>query len=441
MHSSSTTDHASLGRRLRSAAPRLVPAAPAASPTRLILSTTNERMASPVDIKTEKSLKDSPKSSLLASDVHGLCSRNRCRDALCRNTTEWDTKQAAGYLEILSPVEIDNKTTAILAPTASPKPQPPSAIARLATYTAGNLGSTTSRKWAEDAIQVSQKNRSRKAVRYNASEPQKRGLIRVEDSILMHEQLTTIELRLDEGSVGRKAQSTVGGSIKRKLVPCPTRSLRLDRSTENHILPVQVDSRPGCPPVYDSTFPRDPFADEKSFEENLFDGLLCECPTGSSTPKSATLTPQLHRNGEGDDDRSHHFAIESESLSAQNPDRKIDIDGSCKGKTAIESICGYGRVKKHPSPSKKALEDLELAFAIYTKLKPLEGGDETDELAKDERGALSAADHNKAMRQHRKFAVPEEAHEMAHRRAYRIRHSLPYRPTVKNTQDIDELRC
>ncbi|KGQ06825.1 hypothetical protein BBAD15_g7849 [Beauveria bassiana D1-5] len=416
MHSSSTTDHASLGRRPRSAAPRLVPAAPAASPTRLILSTTIERMASLVDVKTEKSLKDSPKSSLLASDVHDHCSRNRCRDALCRNTTEWDTKQAAADLGILSPVEIDNKTTAILAPTASTKPQPPSAIARLATYTAGNFGSTTSRKWAEDAIQVSQKNRSRKA-------------------------LTTIELRLDEGSVGRKAQSTVGGSIKRKLVPCPTRSLRLDRSTDNHILPVRVDSRPGCPPVYDSTFPRDPFADEKSFEENLFDGLLCECPTGSSTPKSTTLTLQLHRNGEGDDDRSHHFAIESESLSAQNPDRKIDIDGSCKGKTAIESISGYSRVKKHPSPSKKALEDLELAFAIYTKLKPLEGGDETDELAKDERGALSAADHNKAMRQDRKFAVPEEAHEMAHRRAYRIRHSLPYRPTVKNTQDIDELRC
>ncbi|KAM3497214.1 hypothetical protein MY10362_009427 [Beauveria mimosiformis] len=264
-----------------------------------------------------------------------------------------DTNKAAADLKTPSPIEIGNKTTAILAPGASPKPQPPSAIARPATYTAGNYSSTTSRKWGRDAIEVSQKSKSRKA-------------------------LTTIELRLDEGNIRRK-----------------------------------VDSRPGWPPVYDPTYPRDPFADETSFEENLFDGLLCECPTGSSTPKSTTLMPQLHRN---------------------------DIDGSCKGKTAIESIPGYGRVKKHPSPSKKALEDLEMALAIYTKLKPLEGGDETDELAKDERGALSAADHNKAMRQDRKFAVPEVAHGMAHRRAYRIRHGLPYRPTQKNTQDIDELR-
>ncbi|KAM3447096.1 hypothetical protein MY3296_009042 [Beauveria thailandica] len=327
-----------------------------------------------------------------------------------------DTNKAAAGLETLKSIEIDNKTTVILAPRASPKPQPPSTIARLAAYTAGNYSSTTSRKWTGDAIQVSQKNRIRKP-------------------------LSTIELRPDEGNIRRKVQTTVGGSIKRKSPQCPSRPMRLDRSTDNHILPVQVDSRPGRPPVYDPTYPRDPFADETSFEENLFDGLLCECPTGSSTPKSTTLMAQLHRNGEGDDGCSQHFAIESETLHAENPDRKIDMDGSCKGKAAMESIPGYGRVKKHPSPSKKALEDLELALSIYTRLKPFEGGDETDELAKDERGALSAADDNKAMRQDRNFAVPEVAHEMAHRHAYRIRHSLPYRPTLKNTQDIDELRC
>ncbi|KAM3432170.1 hypothetical protein MY4824_006719 [Beauveria thailandica] len=296
-----------------------------------------------------------------------------------------DTNKAAAGLETLKSIEIDNKTTGILAPRASPKPQPPSTVARLAAYTAGNYSSTTSRKWTGDAIQVSQKNRICKP-------------------------LSTIELRPDEGNIRRKVQRT-------------------------------VDSRPGRPPVYDPTYPRDPFADETSFEENLFDGLLCECPTGSSTPKSTTLMAQLHRNGEGDDGCSQHFAIESKTLHAENPDRRIDMDGSCKGKAAMESIPGYGRVKKHPSPSKKALEDLELALAIYTRLKPFEGGDETDELAKDERGALSAADDNKAMRQDRNFAVPEVAHEMAHRRAYRIRHSLPYRPTLKNTQDIDQLRC
>ncbi|KAM3564721.1 hypothetical protein ARSEF4850_001686 [Beauveria asiatica] len=296
-----------------------------------------------------------------------------------------DTNKAAAGLETLKPIEIDNKTTVILAPRASPKPQPPSTIARLATYTAGNYSGTTSRKWTGDAIQVSQKNRIRKP-------------------------LSTIELRPDEGNMRRKVQTT-------------------------------VDSRPGRPPVYDATYPRDPFADETSFEENLFDGLLCECPTGSSTPKSTTLMAQLQRNGDGDDGCSHHFAIESETLHAESPDRKMDMDGSCKGKAAMEPIPGYGRVKKHPSPSKKALEDLELALAIYTGLKPFEGGDETDELAKDERGALSAADDKEAMRQDRNFAVPEVAHEMADRRAYRIRHSLPSRPTLKNTQDIDELRC
>ncbi|KAM3516096.1 hypothetical protein MY11210_000378 [Beauveria gryllotalpidicola] len=437
MHSSSTADSASLGRRLRSAAPRLVPTA---SPTRLIFSTTNKRMRQSVYIDKEKSEKDSAQSPLLASPVYGLCPSTRYNDALCRDTKEMDRNKTAADLETPSPIEIDNKTTIILAAAASPKSQPPSAIARLSTNTARSYTSTTSYEWARDAVQASKKSRSRKAVKYKIPEPQKRGLILAEESTLMPEQLNAMELRLDEGNIQRKVQTTVPGSIKRKPLHCQSQPMRLGWSTDNHRLPVQVDSRPGCPPAYDPRYPRNPFADETSFEENLFDGLLCECPTGSSTPKSTRLTPQLHRMGEGDDGCSHHSAIESETLYAQNSIRNTEIDASCKGKTAIESIPGDGRVKKHPSPSKKALEDLEMAFAKYTRLKPLEGGDEIDELAKDERGALSVADHNKAMRQDGKFGVPEVAHHTAHGGAYRIRHSLPYRPTLKNTQDIDELR-
>lgn len=257
----------------------------------------------------------------------------------------------------------------------------------------------------------------------------------------MHEQLTTIELRLNEGTNlnRRKVQKIVGGSIRRKPVHCQSRTGRESLVDGHEGSKRQIDSRPGTPQASDSAYRRDPFEEESSFEENLSDGLLSECPTGSSTPKTMTLTPRLHRIDEDDDDFSTYSKPEHAGLYAHDAGSSPDVFASHTEVAVMEPRHGDRRVKKHPSPSKKTLEDLEVAFAMYARLKTLESGDEVDELAKDSLGALSFADHNKVIRHGAKPKVVESAHRTDRRGAYRIRHSLPFRPGLKNNQDIDEL--
>ncbi|EGX96283.1 hypothetical protein CCM_00939 [Cordyceps militaris CM01] len=330
----------------------------------------------------------------------------------------------------------------MLAATALLKSHSPPKTPRASANRSRTIPRTTG-YGSEKAIQAVHKTKSEALVEDIIPESQKRSLSQAEESTLLPEQLTTIELRLNEGNNlnRRKVQKIVGGSIKRKPVYFQGQPARQSPIDDCRGSCSQVDGQPETPQASGFTYIRDPFEDEANFDEDLVDGVLCECPTGSSTPKSAALTPQLNRVDEEEDYSFQNPRIGPETVDAKSRNNSLDIFSPAMEAPVVETIPAEHRVKKHPSPSKKALEDLEAAFAMYTKLKPLEDGDKTDELAKENRDALSVADGNKLMRQSwSKCDGSEASRHTSQRVARRIRHSLPYRTTLASSQDIDDLR-
>ncbi|KAJ2979639.1 hypothetical protein NQ176_g3129 [Zarea fungicola] len=265
----------------------------------------------------------------------------------------------------------------------------------------------------------------------------KRCLSRVKESALASQQLPTIELPPDQESSldRRKVQRIVAGHSSQIISHAQNISSlpKSDKRPFTGTTSLEADYNPGINHMPDPNHSLDPFAEEADFEKNISAGFLSECPTGSSTPKLMVSKPCPELSDEAYNERAR-----SESNS---PYSETLLPLSHETRSSTESVNG-GRVKKHPSPSKKALEDLEIAFAIYTKLKPLENGDDTDELAMDYRPSLSASDCNRKMRQCQKEPDGmKPAPLLATSHNYqRRRRCLPYRPTPSQDRDIDDLQ-
>ncbi|TQW11864.1 hypothetical protein IF2G_00595 [Cordyceps javanica] len=336
-------------------------------------------------------------------------------------------------------VEVRDKITATLAATTSLTSRQPPTTSRLPTNACRVPSSVMSRQSA-GTISTLRQTKNLQPSQNRTLEPQKRNLSQASELALIPKQLTTSELRPNAGSNldRRKVQKISGGSTKRKterLQSIEAQRGLIDSRRESQ---AQADARKRTPC---SAYPRDPFEDETSFDENLSDGMLSEFPEGSSTPRSTTLTPHPHRinqdngspirNSKGNPETRHYKELD------RRPERGVPEIRSL----TFTSITGTHRVKKHPSPSKKALEDLEAAFAIYTRLKPMDGGgDDTDELAKDNQGILSVADQNRSMSQSRsKHGAAQTSQHMSYRGGHRILHGSPYHPSLTNSHDIDGL--
>ncbi|KAJ4153981.1 hypothetical protein LMH87_010445 [Akanthomyces muscarius] len=425
------------------ATPRLVPIV---SPRRLLFSTPNKPIALFAAEESDNPSTNLSQIPLISHTGEVVGSSAYDSAAIGIDATEWDQGTPAA-LKTLSPVDLDDKISAILAATALFKSLPHSTTPQLSTDVSRAL-SNMGRQPVE-ALQVSKKTKVQKMAKEATPELQKRSLSPSKASVespteqlaLMPDQLNTIELRLNEGNNlnRRKVQKIVGGSIRRKPVNCQIQPVRQSIVDNYHGSNGRIDSRLDGPKDYVCTYPRDPFGEETSFEENLSDGLLSECPTGSSTPRTIASTTRLHRIDEDDDDLSVYLKPEHETLPAEDLVSSLQTAASYAGVAAIAPAHGHRRVKKHPSPSKKALEDLEVAFAVYARLKPLEGGDETDELAKDGLAALAVSDHNKVMRRETKTSIAKPAHSIGRGGAYRIRRSLPLRASLTKSHDFDEL--
>lgn len=112
---------------------------------------------------------------------------------------------------------------------------------------------------------------------------------------------------------------------------------------------------------------------------------------------------------------------------------------------------GEKRVKKHPSPSKRTLEDLETAFQRYGQLQRSGADqDELDELARTYASptpALVFRDPNRMMTERSIIGTSSPSSRI---RATRIpqptdfrremRVAPPYRPTVPHADESDELQ-
>ncbi|OAQ97228.1 hypothetical protein LLEC1_02993 [Akanthomyces lecanii] len=439
MHTAIGATTSAIGRREQRTTPRLVPTV---SPSRLLFSTPNKPIVPFDDDETDNLLEDLSQIPLIAYPGEVVDSSACFGAANGSDAMEWDNGTPAA-LRALSPVDLEGKISAMLAATASLKSPTPSTASQLSTSvsrTLSNIG-----RQPVEASQVSKKAKVRTIVQEATTELQKRSLSPNEAPVesptaraaLMSDQLTTIELRLNEGNNlnRRKVQKIVGGSIRRKPVNCPNQTLRQSMMDDYDGSSGRIDRRPGTSDDYFCAYSRNPFEEETSFEENLSDGLLSECPTGSSTPRTVASTTRLRQA----DDLSDYSKPEHETLHAEDLVSSLHVLNRHAGPAVGEPAHGHRRVKKHPSPSKKTLEDLEVAFAIYARLKPLEGEDETDELAKDGLAALSVSDHNKAMRREAKTPIAKPVHHIGRDGAYRIRHSLPFHAPLTNNPDFDEL--
>ncbi|KAF9882335.1 hypothetical protein CkaCkLH20_00371 [Colletotrichum karsti] len=197
--------------------------------------------------------------------------------------------------------------------------------------------------------------------------------------------VSSIEIRLNEGSNlnNQKVRSIVGGRIRRKPVPDDGRSLRSRGSGSGsgsvssfrgdpfseplqftrtptpfeHRLKTSIDSD-SIPPV-----PRlNPFESERYFDDNL-EGFLPDKPLCASTPRN--------RNGK------KAVPFESPSYRCAKIDGRHQLSGGVSGgigqrklKLDLEGVRLFHdntdlSMKKHPSPSKADLNDLETQFRAY----------------------------------------------------------------------------
>ncbi|CAM1500892.1 Fc.00g100540.m01.CDS01 [Cosmosporella sp. VM-42] len=235
--------------------------------------------------------------------------------------------------------------------------------------------------------------------------------------------ISTIEIRLNEGHNlnKKKVQKIVGGQVVRKPVADDGKSLRSGKSMEDPFselgksrsptpfesrLKLEAEIESGAiPPI-----PRNPFESEKGFDNDIEDRILSTTPVGSSTPRTRvervstssserSPTTRLSRSTKAQVDlmldgvalrlgTGELTGAQPMGLAATRANQRTLADPVRRTRqTSIGTVqgldvSGLKRMKKHPSPSKEALEDLKMAFRKYADLKVTGAKqDELDELA------------------------------------------------------------
>lgn len=206
--------------------------------------------------------------------------------------------------------------------------------------------------------------------------------------------LSTIQLRLNEGdNLNRtKVQRIVGGSLKRKPVPA---SGRLSRMTDNpsqykatetvesyasttldsHILDFSEEE---SQTEHSLCLSADHFAAEAAFDDNLEVRILNMSPIGSSTPRICVIqspsdVAQVVSNTSSSfiseldlDDSSAELCPSMEIPERVATPKSCDSNTMDRGHSISHE---FSNRKKHPSPSKHALESLEVALQGYIREK------------------------------------------------------------------------
>ncbi|KAM0344585.1 hypothetical protein ACHAPU_007359 [Fusarium lateritium] len=235
--------------------------------------------------------------------------------------------------------------------------------------------------------------------------------------------ISAIELRLNEGDNlnKRKVQRIVGGRVNRKPLADDGKSLRNGKLTEDpfserggwhkpttfetRLTMGADDSEGGIMPLL-----RNPFEHEKGFDKNIEDRFLNSTPVGSSTPRirverastssseySSTSSDlnlsqkRLSINFSGHPPRFGKGGLIASGSSKHmhmDPIQGIWIDSVTQTRQSWERVAAEterfesNRMKKHPSPSKEALERLEMEFRQFTNVQvPTTGECDVDELA------------------------------------------------------------
>ncbi|KKO99904.1 hypothetical protein THAR02_08006 [Trichoderma harzianum] len=307
--------------------------------------------------------------------------------------------------------------------------------------------------------------------------------------------IDTIEIRLNEGDNlnRKKVQQMVGGCVARKPVANDGKALRSGRSLDDdpfaepalYHSPSAIERHQHLKIMVGSNTASlliiDPFEAEKGFENNLEDRILSSSPVCASTPRihlhrvqTPTLEDSLDEQcsklptqislEKGTTDLTIYQSQEAISFKKSpnqsgqmrvlpNTDR-ITV-GLIREGPSLDT-CSAKWSKKHPSPSKRDLEQLEIAFRCYSELKRRGIGEEADELAAHYTPStryLSPRDTNRMMKAREegvKSMSSSESQSPAKsqirrptddlRRHHQIRLAPVYRPTIPQSDEVDELQ-
>ncbi|PHH85225.1 hypothetical protein CDD83_737 [Cordyceps sp. RAO-2017] len=207
----------------------------------------------------------------------------------------------------------------------------------------------------------------------------------------------------DKSSAKRKAQEGPGSPAPRKPVAVSCSRLRVDQLADvfldgAHRPPTpsssqnqQASESEGSANNSTRASPvvvENPFETETGFEHNLEDRILSTEPVGCSTPRSRSFAGSAVHSSDnsGTDNASSDVQVDLARLVVKTGDggarrgparqvtlmpsesrRAIEQAGPCRQqptmlRNRVSHLQGHERVKKHPSPSKRDLEELELAL-------------------------------------------------------------------------------
>jgi hypothetical protein len=318
--------------------------------------------------------------------------------------------------------------------------------------------------------------------------------------------ISNIEIRLNEGDNlnKRKVQRIVGGRVNRKPVADDGKSLRNGKPLEDPFserhgsrIPTTFEHRLKAIPDKEEggllALPRSPFESEKEFDNNIEDRFLNSTPVGSSTPRiiverASTSSGEYNSTADStspsqrrlsrklnhpplDFDRRDSDPNSHPRPDVSNPNAGDSIDSVSQARRAWErstrgfTSFGTKRTKKHPSPSKEALEDLERELRQYAHDQASGvGGHDADEANAgyiNQSPSLKPCERNRLSLTHLVIANIDElanpAYDGGHHRrgssASMTRYSSlskvklhkdtrlapPYRPAGSSPHDVDEL--
>ncbi|KAL6921771.1 hypothetical protein FSHL1_005739 [Fusarium sambucinum] len=318
--------------------------------------------------------------------------------------------------------------------------------------------------------------------------------------------ISNIEIRLNEGDNlnKRKVQRIVGGRVNRKPLADDGKSLRSGKPIEDPFserdrwhTPTTFEHRLMAVPEKEEggllVLSRSPFESEKEFDNNIEDRFLNSTPVGSSTPRitverasvssdecistADSMSPSRRRLANKLSYPPLNFNKETPALDSPsgfnvgNPSEGAAADSASQSRrawdqttTGFTSFC-IKRTKKHPSPSKETLEDLERELRWYAHDQASRaGGDCPDEVNAghvDKSPSLRPCERNRLSLTRLAIANIDELANPAydgghHRRSSSastarypsqtkvklhrdIRLAPPYRPAGSSPHDVDEL--
>ncbi|UNI20676.1 hypothetical protein JDV02_006744 [Purpureocillium takamizusanense] len=320
--------------------------------------------------------------------------------------------------------EIERKVSAMLAATQALKPKTPhpkgaaaSKVSRMVPSVLAKMSNAWDRLSSRPATPESTEAAKirKEAIRHNVDGPALRSTTHI-PAPPAHISTETTALRRTEGTNlnKRKAQRIPGANMSGKLTSSARKSLKTDQAvdvsggeptalqppSDLEVWRMFVEMGEAGDPARMAAHGSDcPFGSEAGFEQNLEDRILNTQPTGSSTPRpgspcksSNASDPKSAYPSEGESLASDvkvnlaKVAVKLGDDEARATIRQVDVKQSASVKgTALASgadrraksnvfdrinaIKGEERQKKHPSPSKQELENLELALQWYLPLK------------------------------------------------------------------------